>query len=83
MESDMTKYFDFGSVLIIIITFFLFVIALFVKGFTQDLLLEAGVLLVSIKLIMMAYKSSVVGEKINQNLQEIKQMIRESRVRED
>ncbi len=79
----MTKYFDFGSVLIIIITFFLFVIALFVKGFTQDLLLEAGVLLVSIKLIMMAYKSSVVGEKINQNLQEIKQMIRESSVRED
>jgi len=79
----MNKYFDLGSVVIIIITFFLFLIALFAKGFTHDLLLEAGVLLVSIKLIMMAYRSSVVGERINQDLQEIKQMIKESSVRED
>jgi hypothetical protein len=83
MEFDMNKYFDVGSVVIIIITFFLFLIALFAKGFTHDLLLEAGVLLVSIKLIMMAYKSSVVGKKINQDLQEIKKMIKESRGPED
>jgi hypothetical protein len=38
---------------------------------------------VSIKLIMMAYKSSVVGKKINQDLQEIKKMIKESRGPED
>lgn len=79
----MTKYFDFGSFLIIVTTFVLFVIALFVKGFTQDLLLEAGVLLVSIKLIMMAYKTSMASKKTNQDLQEIKQMITEISVRED
>ncbi len=39
----MKEHFDIGSLLIIIITFILFVIALFVKGFTHDLLLEAGV----------------------------------------
>lgn len=74
----MNKQFDFGSVLIIAITFVLFTIALFVKGLTKDLLLEAGVLLVSIKLIMMAYTNSVVSKKMNQDLQEIKQMIQAS-----
>ena len=79
MEFDMTKPFDFGSVLIIAITFVLFVIALFVKGLTKDLLLEAGVLLVSIKLIMMAYKTRITNEIIKQELGEIKKMIQESR----
>ena len=78
MEFNMNKQFDFGSVLIIAITFVLFAIALFVKGLTKDLLLEAGVLLVSIKLIMMAYTNSVVSKKMNQALQEIKQMIQAS-----
>jgi len=71
----MRKHFDFGSLIIIMITFILFIVALFVKGFTQDLLLEAGVLLISIKIIMMAYKNSIVNKEISKNLQEIKQMI--------
>ncbi|MBW2676832.1 MAG: hypothetical protein JRD49_04630 [Deltaproteobacteria bacterium] len=71
----MHKHFDIGSLIIILITFILFIVALFVKGFTQDLLLEAGVLLISIKIIMMAYKNSIVNKKISKNLQEIKQMI--------
>ena len=74
----MIKQFDFGSVLIIFITFVLFAIALFVKGLTKDLLLEAGVLLVSIKLIMMAYRTNVISNKMNKDLQEIKQMIQAS-----
>jgi len=37
-------------------------VALFTKGFTHDILLEAGVLLVSVKLIIMAYKNSVYIE---------------------
>ncbi len=74
----MNKHFDFGSVLIVLITFVLFAIALFVKGFTKDLLLEAGVLLVSIKLIMMAYKTRITNEIIKQELEEIKQMILEN-----
>ena len=71
----MSKHFDMGSMLIILITFVLFTVALFVKGLTQDMLLEAGVLLVSIKLIMMAYKTSVANKEIKQDLQQIKQIL--------
>ncbi len=65
------KHFDLCSVIIIVITFTLFAIALFVKGFVHDLLLEAGVLLVSIKLIHMAYKNSVANQEITQKLQDV------------
>ncbi len=71
----MTKYFDIGSLLIIVITFILFTVALFTKGFTQDLLLETGVLVVSIKLIIMAYKNSKTSNEINEELHTIKQML--------
>ena len=67
----MNKYFDIGSITVIIITFLLFVVALFTKGLTHDLLLEAGVLLVSIKLIMMAYKNNVFYKEITQELKKI------------
>jgi len=36
----MTKYFDPGTIIVIIITVFLFTVALFVKGFTNALLLK-------------------------------------------
>jgi len=55
----MMKYFDPGIIIVIVITVLLFTVDLFVKGFTNALLLEAGVLLVSIKLIMMAYRNSI------------------------
>jgi predicted acyltransferase len=71
----MSKHVDLNSLIIIIITFLLFFIALFVKGLSHDILLEAGVLLVSIKLIMMAYKHRVYINEINEELQEIKVLI--------
>ena len=71
----MSEHVDLNSLIIIIITFFLFFIALFVKGLSHDILLEAGVLLVSIKLIMMAYKHRVYIDEINEELQEIKVLI--------
>ena len=37
------KHFDIGSIIVIAITFVLFVMALISTGFTHDLLLEAGV----------------------------------------
>lgn len=71
----MRKYFDIGSIIVILITLMLFVLALFTKGLTHDILLEAGILLVSVKLIMMAYRATVFYQdiidelkKINQNL---------------
>jgi len=73
----MRKHFDTGSMIVIIITFVLFIMALFTKGFTQDLLLEAGVFLVSMKLIMMAYYNSVYIKSIGNELKEIKGLLQE------
>jgi len=48
------RHLDRGSKIVIVITLVLFVPALFTKAFTHDLLLEAAVFLVSVKLIIMA-----------------------------
>ncbi len=71
----MMEHFDLGSMLIIAVTFILFSIALFSTGFTHDLFLEAGVLLVSVKLIIMAYKNSRANQKIMQELYAIKKIL--------
>lgn len=71
----MTKYFDRGTIIVIIITFLLFTVALFVKGFTHNLLLEAGVFLVSIKLIIMAYRNSINYSDIKKDLIDIRQLL--------
>jgi len=71
----MIRYFDTGTIIIILITILLFVIALFQKGLTKDLLLEAGVLLVSIKLILMAYKTGTQYLDLKKDLDEIKKML--------
>lgn len=68
----MYKHFDAGSLTVILITFVLFILALFTKGFTHDLLLEAGVFLVSVKLIIMAYRNNVDNQMIVRELVEIK-----------
>jgi len=70
------KHFDMGSIIVIAITFVLFTMALFFTGFTHDLLLEAGVFLVSVKLIMMAYKASVSSKNIQRELEEIKDLLK-------
>lgn len=66
------KHFGLGSIIVIVITFILFVMALFTTGFTHDLLLEAGVFLVSVKLIIMVYNASVTSKDIHRELEEIK-----------
>jgi len=71
----MTKYFDLGTIIVIVITVILFTVALFVKGFTNALLLEAGVLLVSIKLIMMAYRNSLNYSDLKKELNEIRRLL--------
>lgn len=71
------KHFDTGSILVIAITFILFSMALFFTGFTHDLLLEAGVFLVSVKLIIMSYKSSVSSAQIQNELEEVKNLLAE------
>lgn len=72
----MIKYFDTGTIIVILITVILFIVAVFQKGLTKDILLEAGVLLISIKLILMAYKTSTQYLDLKKDLIEIKEILK-------
>lgn len=63
MTTKLSDYIDLPSLAIIVATFAMFAVALFVKGLTKEILLEIGVLLVSIKLIMMAHKNGTTGRE--------------------
>jgi len=76
------EQFDLGSFVIVIITLALFIVALFEKGFSHDLLLEAGVFLVSVKLIMMAYKNGVTDKAIQEKLDQIQKSLAQSTKKE-
>jgi hypothetical protein len=75
----MTKHIDVGSFIIAVITVVLFLVALFAKGFTHDLLLEAGVFLVSVKIIIMSYKNSVAISKLDSKLDDIAKILVDER----
>ena len=62
---------DAGSLSVAALTLLLFAVALFEKGFTHEILLEAGVFLVSVKLMMLAYKSQKASERLESRLDEI------------
>jgi hypothetical protein len=72
----MKKHFDPWSLIVIILTLVLFAVALMKKGFTHDLLLEAGVFLVSAKLVLMSYKLSVTMVNLQQQVEEILDALR-------
>ncbi len=67
----MNKSIDRGSFLVAAITLGLFIAALFTKGLSHDLFLEAGVFLVSVKLIIMAYRNSVSIGSLDRKLDAI------------
>ena len=73
--ANIRHYFDMGSLLVIFSTFALFVAALYFTGFTHDLLLEAGVFLVSVKLILMSYKNQVTSDNLHKELAEIRSLL--------
>ncbi len=70
------KYLDIGSFVVIIITLILFVFALYVKGHTHDILLEAGVFLVSVKLIIKTYKNGRDMKYFGKQLEEIRNLLK-------
>ncbi|HPF03882.1 MAG TPA: hypothetical protein PLV06_07950 [Bacteroidales bacterium] len=72
----MKKFFDTGTLLVVMTTLILFILALFTKGLTHDILLEAGVFLISVKLIMMAYKTNIFYQDISQNLTRIHEQLK-------
>jgi hypothetical protein len=75
----MNRHFDTPTIIVVIITFILFTVALFVKGLTHDILLEAGVFLVSVKLIIMSYKSSLTNQKLMDELSDIKHILKDNK----
>lgn len=69
------KLLDVSSYVTVGITLVLFVVALFVKGLTHDLLLEAGVFLVSAKLVIMGYKNGLATEELKDELGRIRKIL--------
>jgi protein-S-isoprenylcysteine O-methyltransferase Ste14 len=71
MSKEGLMQFDPWSAVVIALTLLLFLASVFVKGFTHDLLLEAGVFLVSVKLILMAQKNTAFAQMTDQRLKRI------------
>jgi hypothetical protein len=75
----MKKYLSLADLVVISLTLILFLLALFTQGFTHDLFLEAGVLLISVKIIMMNYKLVLSSRQIMDELNDVKGVLREIR----
>ena len=69
---------DMGSMAIIFITFTLFVVSLFQKGLTHEILVDTGIFLVSVKLIVMSFRNNLYMKDLNQQLEDIKKLIKKS-----
>ena len=78
----MMRNIDLGNAITIALTFILFIIALFATGFTKDLLLEAGVLLVSVKIILMGAANRDSSEEIIKKLNEINEKLQDGKSKE-
>jgi hypothetical protein len=79
MSKTVWSYFDPMSMVVIVLTLLLFVIALFVKGFTHEMLQECGVFLVSVKLIVMSHKNGVSARLAEERLAKIQNLLQATR----
>ncbi len=83
----MRKFLQFNldtiSIIIIFITFILFLAALYFTGITHDILLEAGVFLVSVKLIIMSFQNKQSSDNNLKELKEIHKMLQKINDRTD
>ena len=71
MANRQLDHFDFWSLAVVSLTLVLFLVAVFIKGMTHELLQEAGVFLVSVKLILLSHKNSIAAEKTDEHLRHI------------
>jgi len=78
MPKSLWTYLDPLSLVVIVLTLLLFVMALFIKGFTHDMLLECGVFLVSVKLIVMSHKNGVSARLAEERLVKIQNLLETS-----
>lgn len=65
------KKFKVSSIAIIAITLALFIAAVFTKGFTHDLFLEAAVFLVSVRVIFLTFRNNVIARDMQKQLSDI------------
>jgi len=72
---QLIKHLGAGSVGVLAITLVLFIIALFLKGFSKELLIEAAVFLVSVKIIMATYRNSLDSKLILTHLDTIERLL--------
>jgi hypothetical protein len=70
-----------GSAAILAVTLVLFVLALFLKGFSKELLIEAAVFLVSVKIILATYRNSMESKAILKRLDSIEGLLRNGQAR--
>jgi hypothetical protein len=75
MSNESSSFLDPLSLVVIVLTLVLFVIALFVTGFSHELLQESGVFLVSVKLIMMSHKNGVSAQHAEERLAKIQNLL--------
>lgn len=75
MLKSFSDHFDPSSLVVIFLTLALFLLALFMKGFTQEVLLETAVFLVSVKLILLSHTNSVSAKKMDERLARIQNML--------
>jgi hypothetical protein len=76
MSKTTSKLLDFGSQVVIVLTLVLFLVALFLKGFTHELLLEAGIFLVSVKLILLNCRNNLSARLADERLAEMQDALR-------
>jgi hypothetical protein len=78
-RQHMAKHYDPWAIIVVALTLILFITALFLKGLSHDLLLETGVFLVSVKLIMMSYKNSILAQHTEERLEQIYSLLQDSK----
>ncbi len=64
-----------ATIVIILITIGLFAAALFTKGLTHDIFLEAGVLLISIKIILLSCRNNAIVKNIQKQLDNMNSLL--------
>jgi Flp pilus assembly protein TadB len=74
---------DPWSSVIILLTFALFGLALFAHGFTHNLLLEAAIFLVSLKLILMARKNTENTRRFERHMEKLEELLTQREERRD
>ncbi len=71
MMKKLQEILDIPSFLVAISTLLLFIFALFTKKILHDVLLEAAIFLISLKLIISSYKQNVSSKQVEKMLKDI------------